>query len=232
MQDHLLALAKTYSQVYVTNVSEFEFIWRPITRQEYRMLMMETQNQKDLEDLVCNTAVISPEVDFAEMPAGYAKTLAPIIVEESGYGGNQLVQQLLERSRQMLEQLEPQAEATIRAAFPSITFEEMANWSGSEFIFRLAQAEWVLKNIYQLPVSFDKQPEPEPLTPEQMRENGIDPMTMVDPHAFRPPFIERPVVGGVRQWKEETVYDAVQRQVLREAPSPTTRTPEVPGEPG
>lgn len=229
MQERLAHLAQSHTWLYQTEVGGFQFIWRPLTRREFRLITLRAPDRRTLEDLVCNTVVLEPEgLDFGQMPAGLAKNLAPTVLEESGFGDTTAIWEKFEGSRKHLEQFEAQAEATIRAAFPGISFNEMEGWSTAELLFRLAQAEWVLRNIYGLPVSFDKQPDPEQKTPAQLREAGTDPMTTVDLPSFRPPYIERPIIGGTKQWTEEAVYGAVQQQVLRAASKPETESPAVP----
>lgn len=77
-------------EVYLTEFEEDIFIWRPITRKEYKQVM-KIQNADSFykEERICEAVVLYPvKYDFMVMTAGKAgipTLLAELVMEKSGF---------------------------------------------------------------------------------------------------------------------------------------------------
>lgn len=223
MREVIRQLRRKYSRLYATIVGDDLYIWRPLTRKEYRRILQEASDEYEKEELVCQAAVVWPEgIDFSKGQAGVPGALAPIIIDESGYGDPNRIYETFEEYRADMEHFEYQAEATIAAAFPQITFAEMEDWTIDQLLWHAVRAEWVLKNVHGRPVEFRLRPEEEKTSSEstpaemaqQLREQGIDPMMLVDPSTLREPYLTLPVIGGT-DWQNEVNWNGIREQVQR-----------------
>lgn len=218
MTDNLqqfIAQAKiAFGEVYSAEVEDDVYIFRILTRREYREILAVAQTESMVEEIVCQVAVLYPEgIDFANGAAGLPSLLAPHILQESGFGGADKSRMYLDKYRMEMTRFEAQAEVAIQAAFPHTTDEEMQDWTVNEFMRKLARAEWLLQNVHGYPVSFQEQEAPEEEVEEQepptfkelgdeMRRNGLDPMIEYAPYIMKArPFAETPFIGGTDYWR-------------------------------
>jgi hypothetical protein len=218
IEELLSVFLKKYDYINVTSFGDYSFVWRPLTRREYQLI-----NSFPIEDLhiaVCRTVVVWPEqVDYDTLPCGIVEQLGNGIIEESGFGSQEYIDTMLTRSRNSMELFERQAECAISATFPYISFEEMQDWPVVKLIDYLARAEWTMQNIHKVPLEFVKQQsETPPPTAEELRKAGIDPMSVLDPAAFRPSFIDFPIIHGTEQWRSFNAVLPGSRRGKAEAP--------------
>ena len=88
--EQLNAWKEKYGSVYMTEFEEEAFIWRPLTRFEYKSIL-KLQNADALfrEERICETCVLWPEgysyEDMAESKAGIPSLLAEQIMDASGF---------------------------------------------------------------------------------------------------------------------------------------------------
>lgn len=77
-------------EVYLTEFEEEVFLWRPITRKEYKQVM-KVQNADSFykEERICEACILYPQqYNFMQMTAGKAgipTLLAELIMEKSGF---------------------------------------------------------------------------------------------------------------------------------------------------
>lgn len=142
----VIDLKKKYYVIFANTIGYEYYIWRPITRQEYNIIIKSSAGNDSIRDeMICQIAVLYPQVDFATYKAGIPTTLAPIIIEESGFGGVRKTYEYLNSTRQyILNNFTAQAEIVIASAFPQYTFEEIKNWSLEQLLDMVAKAEWKL----------------------------------------------------------------------------------------
>lgn len=150
VEELILHFRNLYKEIYVTPFEDgSEYIWRTLTQKEYQEITEFAKNQDDAFERICNTAVLYPTHHFHSTgPAYLPESLAPQILNESGYGEIRKEQFLLNSFRRQIEDnFEKQAEIMINYAFPYITFEEMEEWTKEKLLKYLARAEWNLKVI-------------------------------------------------------------------------------------
>ncbi len=221
-EELLIYFRDHYSEVYLTTIGDRDYIWRTLTRKEYREITEFAQNDYDAYERICQKSVLYPLINFSTTGLAYLpEQLAPYILEESGYGQYRKEQDLLMIFREQMNQFENQAEVIINRAFPYITFEEMENWTKEKLLKYVAKAEWSLRFIdektnIQLVTSADieqDQQEANGLIEEQeeafdimalaneLRAQGRDPMFVLR-HLYekpKPEYFDRPLIGGKDQ---------------------------------
>lgn len=216
----LIADAKSrFGEIHRADIEDDVFLFRLLTRKEYKDILLISQDQEMTEELVCEVAVIYPEgVDFSNTTAGTPTMLAEFIVNESGFNGTDKSHFFFEKFRFMMNGFEAQGEAAIQAAFPHITDEMMEEWTVEKFFKTLAKAEWLLQNVHGYPISFtsvkpeepedgEEVEEEEPPTFKELgdaaRKEGIDPMLHYAPHIVKPRgYAEFPFIAGTEYWKK------------------------------
>lgn len=202
-----------FGEVFMVEAEDEIFLFRLLTRQEYKEILMIADNKDIAEELICQLAVVYPQgLNFSQGSAGLPPLIAPQIVNESGFGDMQKSHIYFENYRSRMNMFEMQAEAAIQAAFPSITEEEMQEWTVEKLMRTLAKAEWILKNVKGYPIEFTNQEEEsegeeEPPTMKdignELRQNGKDPMVELYEHIHKPtPFAEFPFIAGTNYWKK------------------------------
>jgi len=103
-QAQIDAWKQQYGEVFISGFSEDEvFIWRPICRPEYIEVQTKLQdpkndlNQWDLEELICDTAVLwkSKDVDWKTGKAGTPQSLSEQIMSNSNFMSPQAASMLV-----------------------------------------------------------------------------------------------------------------------------------------
>lgn len=157
MMDDLEALVegwlKQYGRVEYFSWGEQEFAWRPLTRAEYKHLLMAELPPAELEELICQTCTLYPvDYDFSNCEvAGIPTSLAREILEKSGFSvdgkPSELAQEWLANFRQEMQLAENQIDCVIVAAFPQFTLEEVADWTVEKALYYYSRAEWILRHL-------------------------------------------------------------------------------------
>jgi hypothetical protein len=207
-----------FGEVHMAEVEDDIYIFRLLTRQEYKEVHMVSDNKDQAEEIICQLAVVYPQgLNFAKGDAGLPSLLAPWIVNESGFGDMAKTHYYFDSYRARMESFEMQAEAAIQAAFPHITEEEMQEWTVEKLMRTLAKAEWILKNVKGYALSFERitleegegeeEQQEEPPTMKEigldMRRQGRDPMVELADIIIKPrEFAEFPFIAGTEYWKK------------------------------
>lgn len=223
MQEIIRLLKQKHKQIYATIVGETLYIWRPLGRREYREILESAEGEYDLEERICQAAVLwPPDLDFSRGLAGVPGALTPEIKEQSGYGSPERAYLALDTYRAQLQHFEYLAETAIAATFPQITFEQMENWTLDELMWHTVRAEWAIKHVHGRQVEFrpgtgeeEEEAQESPTKTEEaqmLREAGVDPIMTVDPKTLRPPFTSFPLIAGT-QWNNEELMTLVRKQV-------------------
>ena len=226
----LIEFKKKYYSVFATTIGSDLYVWRPLTRSEYEIISKSAgPNELLKEEMICQAAVLYPEVNFGIHKAGVPSSLAPQIIEESGFGTALKTYEYLSKSRDaVLNNFTAQAEIVIAAAFPQYTFEEMKSWNIEQLLDMVARAEWKLnvldrKDFVFQAVNEEEENEEETKSPkEQLHEleqhiiqNGGDPILMLGEHykkQVHKEYVEFPFIMG-KNWDNEVVVNVIQQQL-------------------
>lgn len=155
-QDTLRKFKEKYGSVYFTEFETQTFIWRTLTRAEFKNALALYEDDSDKEEYVCSLCVLWPEnFDYAGNNGGYATFLCKEIIYGSSFGPDGRALQQLKLLRDTMEDFDKQAPIIIATAFPQYKLEEIDDWNMETMLERLAQAEWALRNIHGYPFEID-----------------------------------------------------------------------------
>lgn len=139
-----------YHAIYISEINDIEFIWRGLSRAEYRKAIEWYDDDYERAEYVCRLCILDPEViDWAsEIPAGIPETLTQHILEESGF---------TETSRKVIElrnmydaemnKFENQVSCMIREVYDEFTLDEIENWPIEKTMWYFSRAKWVLTTL-------------------------------------------------------------------------------------
>lgn len=238
MRDLIIKLKQEYGDIFLVELKGELFIFRAITPKELEDIQFYYgANDHAMQEAICHLAVVHPEeYDFSGRgAAGVPYTLFHEIMNASNFDDAKKPTQILEENRQHIRaDFLEQAKVFISQAFTNISFEEMDEWDVEKLMKYLARAEWALKEIHQLPIEFkqkdenedDDEDKEEPLTlseqGEELRHEGVDPMIALQGEIKREQnkdgkkvYVQFPMIGGTKLFKNEGVLDRVREQVQR-----------------
>ena len=211
--------------IYV-RFSDEEFVFRTLTRKEYRYIKQMASDPYDFEDMICNAACLYPDdYDFEQSPyAGISPFVSKIIEDYSGFL-NINVPMTYYREAKEYETLEEQCMNMIKAFIPEYTYEQMEEWSWEKLMQVNARAEKVAKlkgfnyelldKTEEVTEEYNKMNSDNKEFVESLIKQGIDPMFYFKEELkFDNDIIDFPLIGGVH-WNNEVILDAIRRQVKK-----------------
>ena len=205
---------------------DMDFIFRTLTRKEYKYILQSSPNQYEKEDNICNTACLYPEdFDFGECGfAGINEFVAARIEKESGFQDIRDVLNEYKYAKQF-NNLEIQCMDLRKGFIPEYTYEEMEEWTWEKLMKMTVRAEnvaslkgfdWSLKDESE---QFDEQMSRiDPNNKEfikELEQNGVDPMLYFEDelkHTFKNEVVDFPLIGGTH-WNDEEVLTVIRKQI-------------------
>ena len=205
-----------------------DFIFRSLTRKEYKYLLQSGLSQMDMEDSICNTACLYPEdYDFTVCGfAGLNEYVANIIKDISDFSDIRSIINEYHKYKEM-DNLETQCMDLIKAFIPEYTYEEMEEWTWEKLMQITVRAEkvaalkgfdWSLKDESEQYIE-DMQninsDNKEFL--QELETNGIDPMFYFEDeikHTFKKEVLDFPLIGG-SHWNDEVVLSVIREQIRK-----------------
>ena len=205
-----------------------DFIFRSLTRKEYKYLLQSGLSQMDMEDSICNTACLYPEdYDFTVCGfAGLNEYVANIIKDISNFSDIRSILNEYHKYKEM-DNLETQCMDLIKAFIPEYTYEEMEEWTWeklmqitvrAEKVAALRGFEWSLKDESEQYIE-----EMQNINSEnkeflkELETNGIDPMFYFEDeikHTFKKEVLDFPLIGG-SHWNDEVVLSVIREQIRK-----------------
>lgn len=153
----------TYHTIYLSEINEIEFIWRGLSRAEYRKAMEYYQDDFLRAEYVCRMCVLEPEViDWdTEIPAGIPETLTQHILEESGFSeGSSKFKELKMMYDQEMSKFENQVSCVIKEVFNEFSIEEIDNWPIEKTMWYFSRARWTLRELRGINLQEEESPFP------------------------------------------------------------------------
>lgn len=205
-----------------------DFIFRSLTRKEYKYLLQSGLSQMDIEDSICNTACLYPE-DYNFTICGFAglnEYVANIIKDISDFSDIRSILNEYHKYKEM-DNLETQCMDLIKAFIPEYTYEEMEEWTWeklmqitvrAEKVAALRGFEWSLKDKSEQYIE-----EMQNINSEnkeflkELETNGIDPMFYFEDeikHTFKKEVLDFPLIGG-SHWNDEVVLSVIREQIRK-----------------
>lgn len=147
-------LKKEYDHVYLYQIDETAYFYRPLKRNEYRDMI----NNKELtdmsrEDLLVSTCLLyPPALDIDNAPAGLITTLSNLIIDCS-YLNKEDRSNVLNYYRNEMAELDNQISCIIHEAFQTIPIEEIDSWDIEKTMDYFARSEWILHTLRGVPIN-------------------------------------------------------------------------------
>jgi hypothetical protein len=166
--------------VYVTEIKDQEYIFRGLTRAEFKEAQAYSEDDFDKAEYVCTVCVLYPVMDFEKDAwGGVPEALTTEILRESGFTNSaaELDQKLLEYEAEMMK-FDNQMVCIIKEAFQDINIEDIENWQYEKLLRYYSRAKWMLENFRGINISRDGQDEhsanlEKVIRQEQMQQQGM-----------------------------------------------------------
>lgn len=211
--------------IYV-RFSDSEFVFKTLTRKEYKFIKQMATSQYDFEDMICNASCVYPEdYDFEISPyAGISPSVAPIIEELSGFTDINTIVNYYHEAKNTTN-LEQQCMDMIKAFIPEYTYEEMEEWTWERLMTTTARAEKVAKlkgfdyelndRTQEMTEDFNKMNSDSKEFVDELNKQGIDPMFYFkDELNFKHEVVDFPLIGG-SHWNNEVILNAIRQQIKK-----------------
>lgn len=205
-----------------------DFIFRSLTRKEYKYLLQSGLSQMDMEDSICNTACLYPEdYDFTVCGfAGLNEYVANIIKDISDFSDIRSILNEYYKYKEM-DNLEIQCMDLIKAFIPEYTYEEMEEWTWEKLMQVTVRAEkvaalkgfdWSLKDeSEEYMQEMEKNNSDNKEFIKELESNGIDPMLYFQDeikHTFKKEIVDFPLIGGTH-WNDEVILGVIREQIRK-----------------
>lgn len=158
-EQQYLAWKEKYWNLYYIEIGEEEFLFRELSRHEYRVGMrLYSDDEVALEDYICKTCTLDPaDFNFDNCPAGIPTELANTILFESGFQEDTgRMDEYITTFRQEMNSPDNMITCMIKEAFPDLSFEEIDSWPMQKTIWYFARAEFILREFRGIVMTTDE----------------------------------------------------------------------------
>lgn len=147
----IMEFKKNHRNVYVYQVDNQVYIYRTLTRKEYREILEDKRfNDFEKEEIICDTCLLYPSpdnMDWDAVDAGVPTELMKQIRKNSYLDGKHSRKSILDFYRSEMYDLDNQIICIISEAFPQYDIEEIEDWDVDKMTKYLTRAEWKLTNL-------------------------------------------------------------------------------------
>lgn len=208
-------------------VEDQEFIFRSLTREEYREIISIITTDLEFEDAVCQCTLVYPnEYDFAEsyLP-GLSTNITSQIVQMSHINNVDGILSVYEVEKNNLINFDEQCFILIKTAFPEFDYNDIRKWSWKKIMQFVARAEIILKmqgkdiglinNTEE--VSNEMNEKIKDITDKEigdaLRKQSVDPMEYFS-HEFNTynDKIDYPIIGTLN-WRDDDLMYSIGKQM-------------------
>ena len=227
-EDTIMYLKEKYNghKIIYVRFSNEEFIFRTLSKKEYKYIKSISETEYDLHDNICNAGCLYPEdFDFNySYFAGMADYLADIIEKESGFTDIDKIMECYYNAKNNVT-LEEQCMDMIKAFIPEYTYEEMKDWTWQQLMETTARAERIAKlkgfdyhlndKTKDMEEEYDKMNSNNPEFIKNLYQHGIDPMFHFKSELkLENDIIDFPLIIGT-SYDNEVILDAVRQQIAK-----------------
>lgn len=211
--------------IIVVTFHEEQFVFRTLTRKEYKYLLSLGYDAMDMQDAICNLACLYPEhYDFTTCGyAGMPEYISGIIKKTSGFEDVRDILGLYKDYSEM-SNLELQCMDLIKAFIPEYTYEEMESWTWDKLMYMTVRAEKVAAykgfeyhindESDEYIKTMDRINSDNKEFIKELEDNHVDPMMYFGEEMQainKRDIMDFPLIGGAH-WREEEVLDAIRKQ--------------------
>lgn len=227
-EDTLMYLKEKYNghKIIYVRFSNEEFIFRTLSKKEYKYIKSISETEYDLHDNICNIGCLYPEdYDFNYCYyAGLSDYVSNIIEEESGFTNIDKIMECYYNAKNNIT-LEEQCMDMIKAFIPEYTYEEMKDWTWKQLMETAARAERIAKlkgfdyhlndKTKDMEEEYDKMNSNNPEFIKNLYQHGIDPMFHFKSELkLENDIIDFPLIIGT-SYDNEVILDAVRQQITK-----------------
>lgn len=212
------------SMIVITFHDE-QFVFRTLTRKEYKYLLSMGYEAMDMQDAICNLSCLYPEeYDFRRCQyAGMPEYVSGIIKKESGFEDIKDILAVYKKYSEM-GNLETQCMDLIKAFIPEYTYDDMENWTWDKLMYMTARAEKVAGyKGFEYHINDESEEYMQAMERvnsdnkefiKELEDNHIDPMIYFGDEfqsINKRDVMDFPLIGGAH-WQEEGILDAIRKQ--------------------
>lgn len=223
-----MTLQQTHRNVYLQQIEDQIFMYRPLGRLEYKQLLNNEEfNNLQKEEIICQACTLWPEdFDFENCEsAGTPTVLSREILKNSYLDSIETRVMVTRHYRQEMFDMDNQITCIINEAFPNFDIEEIEQWDIAKTAKYLSRAEWKLQNLRGLPMAYDPFILPEEA--EAMNQQQPQPQAQQQRPAPQPPGVRtEEVQTPLQQGKIETVEERQARLAREGMPQKERMTPQ------
>lgn len=229
-QDFIAHLKDKFSgfSIIVVTYHEDQFVFRTMSRKEYKYLLTLGYNHLDMQDAICNLTCLYPEqYDFNTCGyAGMSEYVSGVIKKASGFDNIKDVLSVYSEYKEM-SNLEIQCMDLIKAFMPEYSYEEMEDWTWDKLVYMTVRAEKVAEykgfDWHINDESDDYVRAMERINSDnkefikELEDNGVDPMLYFEDemkNIHKKEVMDFPLISG-SHWQEEEILDAIRKQKPR-----------------
>ena len=139
-----------YGEVYVTDIEGMAFVWRTLTRNEFKKAQTYFDDDFDRTEFVCRMCVLDPIVDdYAnQIYAGIPEVIAQNILDKSGFSSDsRMFDELMHKYDSEMQSMENQLSCVIKEVFQDISIEEIEDWTLDKTMWHFSRAKWILSTL-------------------------------------------------------------------------------------
>lgn len=159
-----------YGAVYVTEIGDISFIWRGLSRAEFKKANDYFIDDYERAEYVCRQCVLYPFIeDYSiDMFAGIPETLTGFILKESGFTMTTVeIDNQIFQYEQEMRTFDNQISCVIKEAFSDISIEEIENWQFEKTLWYYSRAKWILENLRGVTLEKEEAQEIQGLPPKR-----------------------------------------------------------------
>lgn len=231
-EDTIMYLKEKYNghKIIYVRFSNDEFIFRTLSKKEYKYIKSISETEQDLHDNICNISCLYPEeFDFNYCYyAGLPDYVSNIIEEESGFTNIDKIMECYYNTKNNVT-LEEQCMDMIKAFIPEYTYEEMKDWTWQQLMETTARAERIAKlkgfdyklndKSKDMEEEYNQMNSNNPDFIKNLYEHGIDPMFHFKSELkLENDILDFPLILGT-SYNDEVILDAVRKQITKKKTS-------------
>lgn len=149
-----------FGAVYVMEIGDQQYIFRGLSRAEYKKSMDWYDDDYERAEYVCRQCVLHPEIDdySEEIYAGVPEALVKEILRESGLtlSIKEMDYEIAVREQEM-QTFDNQVSCIIKEAFPEIAIEDIHNWQFQKMMWYYVRAKWMLETFHGVSLEREEQ---------------------------------------------------------------------------
>lgn len=227
---HVIKELNNNEDIIYLNILDRDFVFRALGHSEYNNILKIVDNEKDLEDAICQSTILYPdskEISFGRYElAGVSGIASREILRVSGITDVEHIKIRVKTKQEEMKNFYNQCVNLVKAAFQELPFEEIESFSWGKLIDYAVRAESIMAirgSDYRIQFIepeegeevVEEKEEVKTLSTYEYVSNGLDPMLYHSDDLFNNSsknILEKPFIGGL-YWRNEVMIDGISKQL-------------------